>query len=107
MSIADSEFMVLDVETTGLSSETDRVVEIAIIRGNLHETISRYEMMVNPEMAIPPQASAIHHITDAMVSDSPTFSEVMEDIQLKFPDSIPVFAHNSHFDKGFLPDLSH
>ena len=62
-----------DLETTGLSLSSDRIVELAVIRvsprGDVFERVRRY----NPEMPIPAEASAIHQITDEMVADEPTF----------------------------------
>ena len=64
----------LDLETTGLSTTSDRIVEIAVIRvspqGDVLERVRRF----NPEMPIPPEATAIHGITDEDVVDEPPFT---------------------------------
>jgi DNA polymerase-3 subunit epsilon len=64
----------LDLETTGLSTTSDRIVEIAVIRvspqGDVLERVRRF----NPEMPIPPEATAIHGITDEDVADEPPFT---------------------------------
>lgn len=69
----DRPVIFFDLETTGLSLSRDRIVELAVIRvsprGDVFERVRRY----NPEMPIPPEASAVHGITDEMVADEPTF----------------------------------
>ncbi len=71
---------IFDLETTGLSITTDRIVEIAIIRveadGSEHEFIRR----VNPQMPIPAEVSAIHGIFDTDIADAPTFAEIAEEV---------------------------
>lgn len=63
-----------DLETTGLRPGTDRIVELAVIRlgpgGDVTERVRRY----NPGMPIPPEATAVHGISDADVADEPPFS---------------------------------
>jgi DNA polymerase-3 subunit epsilon len=64
----------LDLETTGLSTTSDRIVEIAVIRvspqGDVLEKVRRF----NPGIPIPPEATAIHGITDEDVADEPPFT---------------------------------
>lgn len=64
-------YVILDVETTGLSSD-DEVVELAIIdlKGN-----TLYNSLIKPSMAIPEEATAIHHITNDMVFSAPKLSD--------------------------------
>lgn len=65
-----------DLETTGVNILTDRIVEISLIKvlpdGSVHPRTRR----INPEMPIPPGATAIHHITDDDVRDEPTFKQI-------------------------------
>ena len=65
-----------DLETTGTNILRDRIVEISIIKlmpdGQKYEKTRR----LNPEMPIPTEATAIHHITDEMVANEPTFREI-------------------------------
>jgi DNA polymerase III subunit epsilon len=71
---------VVDLETTGVSVDRDRIVQIAIVLimpdGDYHE----FDRMVNPQMLIPPEATAVHGITDAMVADAPTFKALAPDV---------------------------
>ncbi|MBK8199193.1 MAG: DUF3820 family protein [Acidobacteria bacterium] len=94
----------LDVETTGMEDDA-RVVEIAAITGRLFDRGAPIERtintLVNPGVPIPCTASAIHHITDAMVQNAPPLDEVME----TFPVADLYVAHNAAFDRRFLPHL--
>ena len=72
--VLDRPLIFLDLETTGLRIGTDRIIEIAIIRlspnGDVTERVRRF----NPEMSIPPEATAIHGITDEDVANEAPFS---------------------------------
>lgn len=63
----------LDVETTGVWPERDRIIDIALIRVQPDGAEEVFQSRVDPEMAIPPASTAIHHITDADVQGAPTF----------------------------------
>ncbi|MDH5759095.1 MAG: 3'-5' exonuclease [Gemmatimonadota bacterium] len=69
----DRPLVFFDLETTGLNTKQDRVVELALIRlspqGDVVERVRRF----NPEMPISPEATAVHGITDADVADEPPF----------------------------------
>ena len=70
--------VVFDIESTGVVPQRDRIVEIAVMKimpdGTSRTTVRR----LNPEMPIPPGASAIHGITDADVADCPVFADIAE-----------------------------
>ena len=73
----EKDIIFFDIESTGLSTSKDRIVQLAIIkcfadgRPNLEKT-----RLINPEIPIPIESSAIHGITDEMVKDQPTFAKV-------------------------------
>ena len=96
-------FTVFDVETTGMSPIYDRVVEIAARRIELDGSVSSFQTLVDPGRSIPPAVTAIHHITDAMVSGSPRFSEAARRF-LDFAENSTLAAHNARFDLGFLQE---
>lgn len=91
----------LDVETTGRDSATDRVVELGIVIGRRGEIIERHEWLVNPERPIPPEAQAVHKISDEMVADKPTFAAIAKDVVRVLTGVVPA-AYNASFDKGFV-----
>lgn len=65
---------VIDLETTGINPQTDRIVEISVLRLAPREERVHKTRRINPEMPIPPAATAIHKITDADVAAEPTFA---------------------------------
>lgn len=67
---------VFDLETTGIQVAKDRIVEISILKVNPDASRESKTWLVNPEMAIPAETSAIHGITDEKVKDAPTFKEI-------------------------------
>lgn len=67
---------ILDLETTGTSVLTDRIVEIAVLKLHPDGTSSSIRYLVNPEMPIPPSSTAVHGITDADVALEPTFKRL-------------------------------
>lgn len=66
----------IDIETTGLNVSTDRIVEISILKINPGRKEEWMSTRINPEMPIPPKATAIHGITDNDVAGAPTFREI-------------------------------
>jgi exodeoxyribonuclease X len=103
------EIIILDTETTGVDPLVDKIVEIAAI--NLHTDLT-FETLVNPGRGIPPEAMAIHHITEWMVEGKPAPFDAMTlftrwAIQNKAPgDPAPILAaHNAKFDKGMIEPL--
>ena len=67
---------VFDLETTGDQVAKDRIVEISILKVNPDASRESKTWLVNPEMPIPAETSAIHGITDEKVKDAPTFKEI-------------------------------
>lgn len=65
-----------DLETTGLDMTKDRIIEIALLKVHPDGLEETFHTFVNPSIPISPESSAVHGITDEMVSDKPTFVEV-------------------------------
>jgi DNA polymerase-3 subunit epsilon len=72
--------VVFDLETTGISISTDRIVEIACIKVHVNGEEELKVMKINPGIPIPPESTAIHGISDADVADAPTFSQVAKEL---------------------------
>lgn len=95
-------YVVVDVETTGLSPwRGDRVVEIGALRVFRGQVVGKFLQLVNPGMPIPPEVQAIHGITDEDVAAQPTMDEVLPKF-FSFAANLPWVAHNAAFDRSFL-----
>jgi DNA polymerase III subunit epsilon len=71
---------VLDLETTGLKPDLDRIVEIAVLRIDPDGEATRYIRRINPQIPIPPEATAVHGIRDEDVKNEPGFKVVAPEI---------------------------
>lgn len=95
------EVVILDFETTGLSADYDRVIEVgaAVVKdGHVTETFSSF---VNPGRRIPYEITSITGITNEMVGHAPNSSVIMKQLY-DFIAGRPVVAHNASFDSRFL-----
>jgi DNA polymerase III epsilon subunit-like protein len=101
LSLACSEFIALDLETTGLSKYHDSIVEIAAIKYQNCVETDKFVTLVNPNVSIPPGATYIHGITNEMVKDYPTIETIMPQL-LHFLGDKLLAGHNAHFDVGFI-----
>lgn len=97
----DLVFVAFDLETTGLSPQLDRIVEIGAVKFVDGKETAKYGVLVNPEMAMPPGAAAVNGITDAMLEGKPTIREVLPEF-LTFIQGAVLVAHNATFDLGFI-----
>jgi DNA polymerase-3 subunit epsilon len=104
MRIDDASYVVLDVETTGLSAQQHRVIELAMVRVERGKVTSRFETLINPEQYIPPFIAQYTGITNAMVYGKPSFSEALPEITefLRAREHSVIVGHNVSFDHGFL-----
>ena len=95
-------YVVFDLETTGIDCNHDEVVEISAIKVDNHKVVSEFTTLVNPKCAIPYYASQINGITDDMVKDAPVFEKALADF-LKFIGDYVLVGHNIHtFDMKFI-----
>ena len=94
-------FVFLDLETTGGSAVHDRITEIAAVRVENGVEVARWSTLVNPEVSIPPFIQSLTGITNDMVEDAPTFSQVAPRL-LELLDGAVFVAHNVRFDHGFV-----
>lgn len=92
-------YWVVDSETTGVGAE-DKAVEVAGFLFEDDRFVRYHTSLVNPQIPIPPEASAIHHLTDEDVADAPLIEEAMAPF---FDDDFDfVVAHSCAFDKRFM-----
>ena len=93
---------VVDVETTGLSAVFgDRVCEIGVVLAQGDTILETYQTLVNPQRPISPGAASVNGLSDAQVSQAPTFAEIAAQV-LERIDGRVLVCHNAPFDLGFL-----
>ena len=94
-------FAVTDLETTGGSTKSTKITEIAIYLTDGEKIIDEYSSLINPEQTIPPFITRLTGINDEMVKEAPRFFEVAKEIIEFIGDSVFV-AHNVGFDYNVL-----
>jgi len=99
--LMDVPFCVLDLETTGLSPDTEGITEIGAVRYEQGEEVGRFQTLVNPDAPIPPRITVVTGITQAMVIDAPKIGEALPSL-LEFVGDAIIVGHNVRFDMSFL-----
>ncbi len=97
----DDEFIVFDIETTGLVRSSDRITEFGAVLVKGGEVLDSFSCFVNPEMPIPPHITELTGISDDMVRDAETIDKVLPRF-LEFIGDRMLVAHNANFDVGFV-----
>ena len=97
----DGEMVVFDIETTGLSNRTAKIIEIGAVKIKGGEIIDRMDIFVDPECPIPEEITNLTSITDEMVAGAPKEREAVEQF-LAFAGDRLLIAHNANFDVGFI-----
>lgn len=93
--------IIFDLETTGLSAFTDRIIEIGAIKIDSKGKLNSFHTLINPEIPIGEKTIKIHGISDHMVYSSPKMRQVLPKF-LQFLENLPIMAHNAKYDVGFL-----
>ena len=99
----DSDFIVFDIETTGLSKDVNNITEIGAVKVSGGEIVDSWSSFVNPGEKIPENIVELTGITDEMVANAPTISEVLPQF-LNFCRGSVLVAHNAKFDVGFIKE---
>lgn len=94
-------FIAFDLETTGVFSGIDRIVEIGMVRFENGKPIDKFACLVDPKMHIPEAASRVNGISNDMVEGKPTIDSLLGPITEYCKDDVLV-AHNANFDYQFL-----
>lgn len=103
MTLACSRYVVVDVETSGLTKD-DKVIEVAAVRFEHGSPREGFHTLVNPRRSINCEASAAHHITSDDLANAPFMEEVEGPLREFVGDDV-VVAHNAAFDRGHLSAL--
>ena len=97
----DEEFVAFDLETTGLSSRTDTIIEIGAVIMKEGKEIDRFQTFVAPGRKLDPKIIELTGITDSMLLGAPTIEQALPKF-LEFVGQRVLVAHNSDFDTGFI-----
>lgn len=97
----DTTFVVLDLETTGLSPQSDRITEVGAVKVRGGRVLGELATLVHPGRPIPPAVVAVTGISDTMVRDAPPIGAVLPSL-LEFLGPAVFVAHNARFDLSFL-----
>jgi DNA polymerase-3 subunit epsilon len=97
----ETEFSVLDVETTGLTARYNGIIEIGIVKVKGLKIVDKYATLVNPGRAVPYYITQFTGITDDDIFNAPFFEDIAEEIT-EFISGTVITAHNLSFDRSFL-----
>ncbi len=102
ITVRSTEFVILDVETTGLSCPTgDRIVEVAAMKIKEGKITDKFHSLVNPKRLIPIEATNVNNITNEMVVDAPANDVVLPQL-MEFIGGASIAGHNVRFDLTFI-----
>jgi len=99
--VDDLDLAIVDVETTGVSPSSDRIIEVAVIRVSGGKVVEEFSSLVDPERQISPRIWSLTGITDEDLRDAPLFRQIKDDL-LRLLDGSILVAHNARFDYAFL-----
>lgn len=97
----DGEFVIFDIETTGLSARDCKIIEIGAVLVSSGKILSRFNTFVDPEEPIPADIVRLTGIDDSMVVGAPSQTEAVREF-LEFAGGRTLVAHNAGFDVGFI-----
>lgn len=96
------DYVVFDLETTGINQEKDEIIEISAVKVEKHKVVGEFSTLVNPGRHIPAGATAVNGITDEMVKNAPGMETAIKDF-LDFAGEYVLVGHNIHtFDLYFV-----
>ncbi|MCX6113401.1 MAG: exonuclease domain-containing protein [Proteobacteria bacterium] len=101
--MSSSEYVFIDLETTGISEKKDRIIEIGAVKVNsLLEPVDKFHTLVKPGISVPYAISILTHgLNDEMLKNAPSINDIRDEF-LKFIGDAPLIAHNATFEEAFL-----
>lgn len=96
------DYVIFDLETTGISCNYDEIIEISAVKVRDRKVTAEFSQLVNPGRPIPYAASMVNHITDAMVADAAGLAEVLPQFLGFIEDDVLVGHNIGSFDMKFL-----
>ena len=96
-----ADYIIFDLETTGLSARYDRITEFAAFRIEKGNVVDQLDLLINPGIQIPEKIVQKTHITNEMVKDKPRIEDVIDQI-MNFIGEAIIVSHNINFDIGFM-----
>lgn len=94
-------YVILDIETTGLSALKDEIIEIGAVKLKDGKIVDKFHSLIKPHRTIPYEIETLTGVTNSMVKDSPSIESVMPDF-IDFIGDSTIVAHNASFDLGFI-----
>lgn len=98
-------FICLDCETTGLSVETDEIIEIAAVKFNFDHNLEEVQTLIDPGIPIPEESIKIHNITQSMVANKPKIQTYLPEF-LKFIEGYIIVGHGIKFDLDIIANTA-
>lgn len=97
-----NEYVIFDLETTGLDPDVDAIIEISALKVKDGEIIDEFSTLVNPCMHIPYEASCVNGIVDDMVKDAPKIEEALKDFIAFVGNNVLMGQNIKRFDLRFI-----
>ena len=95
------DYIILDTETTGLYDDKDKIIEIGALKYKNNKLVAELQVIINPEIPIPPIITNITGLTDDIVKKGEKLKDILPRF-LAFIENYPIICHNVPFDLGFV-----
>ncbi|MCK8823507.1 PolC-type DNA polymerase III [Fuchsiella alkaliacetigena] len=96
-----AEYVVFDLETTGLNPQQHQIIELGAVKIEAGEIVDSFNSLVNPDSEIPAKIVELTGIDSSMVAEAPRLEEVLPEF-LEFIEGTVLVAHNLSFDLNFI-----
>lgn len=97
------DYVVFDLETTGLDPITNKIIEIGALKYKNKKLVDEFSVLINPEVPLSEVITKITGLSDADLADKPTIATVLPEF-LTFIEDLTLIAHNSSFDLSFIEE---